>query len=178
MLVQWSVGPVNGVVLWKRNLRDRTLRRLRFIRVAAPHVVRAIVSVRPYYFEIRARLDALVRSASRKDDHIAALELDAHTIGTTEHQRRVPRVTTEHFVRRAVKVMIVVDTIAPTTAPTIALEPLLDRSRRISMCGKLKSLAVHDHRQLRIVRKSVSSSKRNNFDRFAHAPKVSAYSAR
>src|SRR6266404_6148258 len=112
--------------------------------------------------QIQARSLVLVRNAGGDHDDVTGLQLHCPAMLAAEPNADRPDDDAEDFMRGAVVVMMRVDAVAPSAAPTVALEQ--SHASLSGLGAGLKYATVDDQRQPRIVRHAAVTNEQFFFD--------------
>src|SRR5438445_10240598 len=121
-LKQWPRHAVDRVADRRRNRGN--LRHCAVVtrRAGRAHIRALAARIGTDDYQIRARSLALVSNAGRDYDDVARAQLNRLATRAAEPDAHRPGGDAEHFVRSAVIMMVRIDTVAPSAAPTVALE--------------------------------------------------------
>jgi hypothetical protein len=100
--------------------------------------------------EIPACLYFAMPSTGRQDDNITGLDFESVSILAAQHQLGVPACKAEHFMRRRMVMVKIVNAVAPLRRPTITLELRFEECSRVAALN-CDGVPIEQDRQVFIV---------------------------
>src|SRR5262245_37899594 len=139
-----AVMSVDRVLAWKRDLGDRRDGAIVVGRAGTAFVVPAEGRVCADHQQVLAGGESLVAGSCRQCHCITCLEVKRFSPFAAEASPGMAARDPEHFVRACVIVHVIVNAVAPGTAPAVARIQLFEYRRRITVVREADRAAVKD----------------------------------